>query len=203
MSRLPISPSKVSLPLVFTAAILCIPTCASAADKSIPYPGDLGQAIAALLIFAGLLFVLGKWAWKPILSLLHQREESISRSLDESTRREQEAKDLKGLYQARLGAVEEEAGDIIAQARKEADAAGRQIINAARIEAKKKLSCAQREIDEAKAEARRELSQMTAKLAVDIAERVVARNLDANERSRLIEDSMEEIRKNMTDAQNE
>ena len=48
--------------------------------------GTLGQAGASLFIFAVLLFILGKWAWKPIISQLEQREKSIADTIAQARR---------------------------------------------------------------------------------------------------------------------
>ena len=72
------------------------------AEKSSPYYGDLGQAFMILAVFAGLMFILGKYAWKPIIGQLQRREKEIGEKLQDTERRNRESKELEAHYHARL-----------------------------------------------------------------------------------------------------
>ena len=67
--------------------------------------GDLGQAIATVVIFLLLLAVLGRWAWRPIVSQLQQREQRIADTISAAQKREKEAQDLLESYRKRLDSV--------------------------------------------------------------------------------------------------
>ncbi|MHC4563874.1 MAG: F0F1 ATP synthase subunit B [Planctomycetota bacterium] len=156
--------------------------------------GDAGQAIAALAVFGVLLFVLGKWAWKPIVAQLRDREEEIAATLARSEQRETEAQDLLKHYRSRLDRAETEADALVAQAREQAESAGEDIVETARQEARGAAEEARRDIARAKQDAMAEMQQETARLAADLAGRVLNKQLDEAEHRRLLSDSLQEIR---------
>jgi len=172
--------------------VLCAPGTALAAGGDF-YVGDLGQAIAAILIFAVLLFVLGKWAWRPIIRQLQVREQDIADTIKHAQHREQEASDLAEHYKARMETAESEAAGIIAGSRKQAEVTREEIIETARIEAEKSVKQAQVEIEHAKGQAITEMRHATAKLATDIAGRVIAGSLTPQMQSELLDASVREI----------
>ena len=55
-------------PLLIATAILLLAPPAAAEEGGAMYTGDLGQALAEIVIFLLLLAVLGRWAWKPRLT---------------------------------------------------------------------------------------------------------------------------------------
>jgi hypothetical protein len=55
------------------------------------FAGDVGNALWTLVIFGSVVFVLGKFAWKPILNGLQAREAFIRESLEEARRDRAEA----------------------------------------------------------------------------------------------------------------
>ncbi len=158
-----------------------------------PNFGDLGQAIAALVIFGLLLAILGRYAWKPLLAQLHRREASIAEALRRSQEREQEAQELLKFYRARMAAAESDAGEVIARGRKEAAEAREQVLTAAREETARMTAQAKEEINRTKEAAVRELYSTAADVAVDLAERVIGKSLKDQDHARLVDESLEQL----------
>ncbi|MFP4105669.1 MAG: F0F1 ATP synthase subunit B [Phycisphaerae bacterium] len=155
--------------------------------------GNIGQAIASLLIFFILLAVLGKFAWKPIAKQLRNREESISEALKRAEKREQETQDLLRHYRARMDYAEAEAEEILARSRKEASEAREKILDGAREEARRSAEKARADIERAKKAAMRDLYGTTAELATDVAASVMQGSLTEEQRRKLLEQSLSEI----------
>jgi F-type H+-transporting ATPase subunit b len=174
-------------------AWLAGPALANEGEGGGIYPGDLGQAIASLLIFAGLLAILGRYAWKPILLQLKRREESIAKTLADSQQREQKAQELLAKYAARLDGAASEAAEVIAKARREAAAAGEDLLAHARQEAQTFLVHARQDLQQAKQAALQELYASTAELSTQVAAQVLGKVLDAHEQQRLLDQSLQEI----------
>lgn len=158
------------------------------------YFGDLGQAIAALLIFLLLAAILGKWAWKPIVRQLQRRETQILQSIKAAKERQAEAEDLAEHYRQRMERAETDAERIAAGVRKEAEAERRQIVEGAKGDAREAARQARTQIGRARAEALRQMQGTTAELAAQIAETVLGRQLSDDEHRRLVDESLEEIR---------
>lgn len=196
MSHHPVTRNLRLSGVCFTAVVLCAASGASGGDDGSRdfYPGDLGQAIAAIAIFVVLLAVLGKWAWKPLINQLRMREKKISDAIESAQDRERESQDLLVHYKARLQRAEDDSEAMLARSRKESTLAREEIIKAARHEARRSTDQATEEIARAKREALRELREKTADLATEIAARVIPRTLSEEDHRRLLSESLGEIR---------
>jgi F-type H+-transporting ATPase subunit b len=156
--------------------------------------GDLGQAVVALLVFAGVLFILGRFAWKPVIAQLKRREEEIVDRLRDSERREREAEELEASHRARLDRAEAEAKQILAKSLEEAAQAREEMLAAARDQGAKTIEGAKAEIEQFKQAALADLQQAMAGLAVDIAGEIIREELSPEKQHDLIEASLERIR---------
>lgn len=138
---------------------------------------ESGLVIWQLVIFLGLFFLLAKFAWKPILSSLKEREESIQQALDSAELAKKEMANLKADNEKLLRETREERDKILREAR---DAANR-IHDQAQADAKKN---ADRMIEDAKAviqteknAALRDVKEQVAIFSLEIAERLIKKNL--------------------------
>lgn len=162
-------------------------------DRPNLFAGDLGNAIWTLIIFLCVLFVLGKFAWRPILGALQQREQFIHQSLVEAKRDREEAEARLREYVAQLDRAREEATAIVEEGRRDAEVVRRQIHEEARAEADAMIHRARREIAIARDTAIKDLYDLTAEMATEVAGRVIRRQLSAEERRRLVDESIEEL----------
>jgi F-type H+-transporting ATPase subunit b len=187
--------SRILRPAAWFAVLLCCCAPAAAQEESggMPYPGDLGQAIAALLIFLLLLALLGKFAWKPIVNQLRQREEAFAVTLSDAEKKQAHAEELREEYQQRLDRIETESDQILADSRREAAAEREQVLAEARDEARRQIDRARDDIAAARQRARHELEALTAQMAAEIAQQVLRRNLSAEDHKRLIDEAMRQI----------
>jgi F-type H+-transporting ATPase subunit b len=140
-------------------------------------PG-LGLIFWMTITFSIVLFILSKFAWKPILKSIRDREDSINNALNSAEEARKQMTALKSdneklLNQARAerDMLLKEANDmkeqIIAQAKKSADEEGRKII----IKANES-------IEAAKLNAMNELKAQVAILSVDLAEKVLRKKME-------------------------
>ncbi len=176
------------------AVVLCVAASAAAAGETGSRTGDLGQAVVALLVFAGVLFILGRFAWKPVIAQLKRREEEIVDRLRDSERREREAQELEASHRARLDRAEAEAKQILAKSLEEAAQAREEMLAAARDQGAKTIKGAKAEIEQFKETALADLQQAMAGLAVDIAGEIIREELSPDKQHDLIEASLERIR---------
>ncbi len=182
--------ARLAAPVVLLATAMP----AAAAGGAEFYFGDPGQAVISILIFLLLLAVLGKWAWKPLVSQLQRREQGIAEALEHAQARNKEADDLLAQYKARLDAAQAQAAELLAKSRADAAEAREKILSAAQSEAHRAGESARQEIERAKLDALAELQDTTARLATDVAARVIRKNLSDDDQRRLLSDSLAEIR---------
>lgn len=157
------------------------------------FAGDVGNVLWTLVIFGGVLFVLGKYAWGPILSNLQQREDFIRDSLEKAKEDRDAAEARLKEYEERLSTARAEATAIVDEGRRDAEVVRERVEKEAQQEAGLMLERAKREITIAKETAVKELYIVSGGLAIDIASRIVAKELKEQDHRRLIEESINEM----------
>jgi len=158
-----------------------------------PFEGNIGNALWTLIIFGVVVFVLGKFAWKPILAGLQQREQFIRTSLEQAKRDRDEAEARLREYSDKLTAARAEATAIVDEARNDAEAVRRRIEEEGRVEASAIVERARREVTIAAETAKKELFEVSARLATELAGRLLGREVNAADHQRLIRDSIDRI----------
>jgi F-type H+-transporting ATPase subunit b len=191
MARSPWSIGAIVGPLMLAAPALA--QVAAREEAPSVFAGDVGNALWTILIFVLLLVVLGKYAWGPILASLQKREEFIRESLERAKRDRDEAEARLREYEARLALARTEATEIVETGRRDSAALARQIQEEAKRESQRILERARREIELAKAAAVKELYDTSARLAVEIAARILGRELAPQDHDRLIAESIAAI----------
>jgi F-type H+-transporting ATPase subunit b len=172
------------------------PGVAAAAETGEPagvFAGDVGNVLWTLLVFGLVVFVLGRFAWKPILGGLTQREQFIRASLEQAKRDREEAEARLREYTEKLTAARAEATGIVDEARRDADAVRHRIEQDAAAEAGRIVERARREIDLATEAAKKELYRVSAQMAVEIARKLLGREVQSADHERLIAESLDEI----------
>ncbi len=174
-------------------AVLCASQAAVASGGKEFYPGDLGQAVAAIAIFGLLLFVLGKWAWGPIVRQLQDREQQIMETIENTQKHQEEAKDLVEQYKGKIDNAEAEAAEIMERSLEKAGAEGDKIIDEARREARESIKRGLADIKQAKRQAIRDMRDATAELAAEIAGSIIDDSLTPQVHDHLIDASIKAI----------
>ena len=147
-----------------------------------------GLIIWTIITFLVVLFVLKKFAWPQLLAALDEREKRISDAIATAEQARKEAEEVLREHQQKLAAADEEARQIVAEAR-EAGANVRQtIVSQAREEAERMLDQARTSIESEKRAAIAELRRETANLAVQAAGALIDANLDDEKNRGLVDD---------------
>ncbi len=150
-------------------------------------------AIWTVVVFLGLLFVLGKFAWKPLLEALHQREEHLEHVLLDTERARNESEQLLERHRKQLEEAADQVRAMIEEARRDARTAADEIVRRAHDEAEASRHRAERDIASARDQALGEIWGKTADLAVSVAGKVLDKNLDESDRRRLVETALSEL----------
>ena len=143
---------------------------------------SLGLFFWQSLIFIGLLFMLRKFAWKPILGAVNDRETSIKDALASAEAARDEMKNLQSDNQRILKEARAEKEALL----KEARTTRSELINGAKEEAQEEaqkiLSQAQDAIQTEKRAAVKELREQVGSIAMEIAEKVLKKELENKDR---------------------
>ncbi len=127
--------------------------------------------------FLILLFILGKFAWKPILKSVNDRESSIIEALEQAENAKREMQNLHADNERILKEARLEREAMLKEARELKNKMITDAKDEAQEQAKKMISQAQAAIESEKNTAMAELKSHVAGLAVDIAEKVVKEEL--------------------------
>src|SRR5579864_2300277 len=92
---------------------------------------DVVLAISTLIVFLLLLVVLGKFAWKPLLKALHEREEHLDHTLQETERARQEAERLLAEHHKQMAQAADQVRALLDEARRDAESTANDIIRKA------------------------------------------------------------------------
>jgi F-type H+-transporting ATPase subunit b len=155
--------------------------------------GDIGNVVWTLLIFVLVLAVLGKFAWGPILSTLQARESFIHEALAKAKADRDAAEARLKEYEERLASARGEATAIVEEGRRDAEVVKRKIEEDARQAANQAIERARHEIQMATNTATQELYQLSARLATEMAARVIGRELSPQDHERLIAEAIDGI----------
>lgn len=163
------------------------------AAASNPLKAEPTLAIWTLVVFLCVLGVLGKYAWKPLLTALHERERHLQHALDETERARSESEALLAEHRRQMARAADEVRALLDQARRDAQATADGMIRQAQDEAEAARQRAQRDIASARDQALAEIWQKTADMAVQTAGRVLATELSPDDHRRLLDAAIREL----------
>lgn len=158
---------------------------------------EFGLIIWTLLAFLIVLFILKKFAWKPILNSLKERETTIADSLATAEKVKAEMSQLKSENEALLAKAREERAQLLKEARDTKDRIISEAKEQAKIEANKIVIDAQAAIQQQKMAALTDVKNQVGTLVIEVAEKVLRRELgNKSEQESYIRQLAEEVKLN-------
>jgi F-type H+-transporting ATPase subunit b len=159
-------------------------------------PGT-GLIIWQFIIFVGLFIFLAKFAWKPILGALNEREHSIQQALDTAERAKQEINLLKADNEKLLKEAREERERIMREAREAAAHMKEETQADAKKNADKIIDDARAAINIEKQAALKDVKVQVAMFSLEIAEKLMKKNLSTDKEQRtLVETYINDLKLN-------
>jgi len=154
---------------------------------------DPGLFIWTILTFLVLLWLLAKFAWRPLLQALEARQQLIQKSLEDAqaARRELERVSQESAQILRESRVQAEA--IIAQSRSDAERLREEMKQKAKAESDTIVRNAERQIQLETGRALQQIRHEAADLSVLIASKLIQRNLSKEDNERLIDDALRQV----------
>ena len=149
------------------------------------------------LVFLLLIFLLRRYAWKPILNAVNEREQSIEGALKAAEKARQEMESLQASNEAILKEAREERERILKEARDMKNNIVAEAKETAAAEADKTVAAAKAAIEAEKAAAVAELKNQAAVLSIEVAEKVLGQELSAeNKQKAMISKMIDEVKIN-------
>lgn len=157
----------------------------------------VGTVFWTTIIFLMFLFLLTKFAWKPILSAVKARDEIIKSSLESAEKAREDMKRLQADNEAILKKAREERENILKEARDVRDKMINEAKGKASEEAEKLIEKAREAIEREKEKALSEIHSEVAFLSVEIASKLLGEKLkESDQQNKLITGYLKEIDKN-------
>ena len=139
---------------------------------------NLKEIIFAMVTFLILVFVLGKFIYKPFLGMLENRKQMIQEKFDRADAVNKRADARMAKYNRQIAGAEEESREIIRDAKQKAEAQAQAIIDEAKAEAAEIIAKAERTIEMEQAKAIEGLHNEIAELALLAAEQIVGDKIE-------------------------
>lgn len=158
---------------------------------------DPGTLFWTTLIFALFWFLIGKFAFKPIAKALKERESDIQNSLDAAKQAREEMTHLKAKNEELLALAQEERAKILHEAKMAKDTIIAEAREKAKEETQRIVVSAKSEIENMRMAAVIDLKNQVGSLAVDIAEKILERELkNKAEHEQYVKDLVKEMKLN-------
>ena len=154
-----------------------------------------GLYIWTIITFLLLFYVLAKFAWKPLLKMLEERENLIKSSLDDAEKARQELEKINSESEVIISQARSEAQSILSDGKAAAEKIKDDTIAKAKDEASKIREDAKHQIQVEKDKAITDIKKEVVDLSISVAEKLINKNISEQDNSTLIEESLKKIKK--------
>jgi F-type H+-transporting ATPase subunit b len=150
--------------------------------------------ISQIVNFVLLIVLLRKFAYTPVLKMLNDRSDKIEKSLQDAKRIEEELKNTEETKVAEIRKAKEEAAELVKKASETAQINSEKTLDETRKKTQEIVAKAKEEIKEEKEKSVKEAEKEIAGLAIQIAEKIIKKNLDTATEKKLAEETLSKIR---------
>ncbi|MEO8253978.1 MAG: F0F1 ATP synthase subunit B [Flavobacterium sp.] len=158
---------------------------------------EFGLFFWQILIFVGLIIVLKKFAWKPILDAVNEREEGIRNALESAENARKEMQDLQADNQRILNEARAERDAMLKEAREMKEKMVADAKSEAQAQGLKMIEQAKAAIESEKNSAMAELKLQVSTLSLSIAEKLLKEELSNTEaQTKLVEKLLGDVKLN-------
>ena len=151
---------------------------------------ELGLIFWMTLSFLAILFILRKFAWKPILNMLSEREQTIEGALSAAKKARDEVANMKSENERLLNEARAERDKLMREARDTRDQIVAEARNKAQVEANKLLTQAREAIQTEKSAAIAELKNQVASMSLEIAEKILRQELTSFDKQKMVMENL-------------
>jgi F-type H+-transporting ATPase subunit b len=196
------------------ALVLCAPTLVRAEDappahgdahkKEVQHQSDeaeqdlfgwaLDLGIWTLVVFLLLLFVLSKFAWKPMMQGLEHRERAIQTARQEAEQAREEAAHLRAQFEEQMRKANDQARELLDEARRAAERTTTEMVAEARKKIQAEHERIQHEMRLEHDQALRDIQTQAAQLATLVSSKVIRRHLNPDDHRQLVDEALAELR---------
>ena len=155
---------------------------------------DPGLFIWTVLTFLLLLTVLAKFAWRPLLTMLDDRQRTIEDSLLSAEKARKELEGINQESESILSKAKTEAQGIVTDAKSAAEKLKQDIVAKAKQEADEQLEKAKNQIGVEKDKALMEIRKEVVDLSINVAEKIIKKNISKDDNATIIDESIKKLK---------
>jgi F-type H+-transporting ATPase subunit b len=155
------------------------------------FSGSFAESLWTVIAFVALLLVLGKYAWKPLLKALKDREEHIRGQIDAAEHSRKEAQKMRDDIEQRRTQILHDATDRALKHEQELMEAAHRKVSEIRQEAS-------RDIEKARATAEDQLWEQAGDIMLLLGKKVLGRAIAEGDNKQLIDDAITELKSDKT-----
>ncbi|GHP14336.1 ATP synthase subunit b [Lentilactobacillus fungorum] len=156
------------------------------------YVGDMLFVMISFLVLMWLIKII---AWKPITKMMQNRSDKIANDIDSAKESRTKAAQLAEQRQTELQKTREDANGIINAAKQSGQQQGEKIVEDARNEASNLKSSAEKDIEQQRQEALANSRKDVASLSIEIASKIISKELNADDQKGLVDSYIEGLGK--------
>jgi F-type H+-transporting ATPase subunit b len=149
---------------------------------------EVGTVFWTVLTFVILAALLGRFAWKPLLQVLEERERTVRESLEQARQARTEAEETLRRNQELLAGARRDTAAILEQGKREAETLRNDLLARARAEAQELVEQGKKQVQYEQKQAMEQLRRQVADVAIQAAERLIARSLDDAKQRQLLDE---------------
>jgi F-type H+-transporting ATPase subunit b len=155
---------------------------------------DPGLFFWTILTFVLISFVLSKFAWKPLLLALKEREDQINESLDNAENARVELEKINSESEVIMSKARSEALEIHSEAKMTAEKVKSDLLEKANLDIKKLKETSEQQIRIEKEKAISEIRKEVVGLSLMIAEKLIKKNLSKSDNESLVEETLKSLK---------
>ncbi|MGO4936734.1 F0F1 ATP synthase subunit B [Fundicoccus sp. Sow4_H7] len=153
----------------------------------------LGNTIITLVAFVILLVIVKKVAWGPLMNILEARRETINADLSKASTERASAQEAKLEAQKILKNAENEAAKIVLQAKQQSLQIQDNMMEEAKANVVQLKTAAKADMERERQQTMGNMKSEITNIAIEIAEKIIKREINATDHQNLIEDFIQEM----------
>ena len=154
-----------------------------------------GLVFWSAITFLLLLFLMKKYLWGPLIENLDRRETMINDAVKKAEETQQKSEEALKDYNKKLAEAREEVRQIVAAGKESAEKVKADILEEAGKKSASLLEKAKKEIAAERSDAINQIKQVVVDISILAAEKMLKRNLNADDQIKLIEETMQGMEK--------
>ena len=162
-----------------------------------PFGWSVDTALFSFFVFAGLILVLQRFAWKPIMEALDEREKTLQKASDDAAKARAEAASLRCELDEKLAQAGDQVRQMVDEARRDGQNLREEMLGRAREEIAAERERLHRDLETAKDQALQEISLRSVKLASLLTSKVLGREVSESDHSRLLDEAIADLDRSM------